>query len=84
MKIWEKCNEVKGATSTIKEIENWAYGNRICPLMFDVGLEIDVPTDENGYPIDNGFLKTARKLCAENNCGIDCLRAYLNAEYEEA
>lgn len=34
MKVWEKCNEVKGTNATKDEIANWAYENRICPLQF--------------------------------------------------
>lgn len=86
MKVWRKCNEVKGTTATIEEIANWAYENRICPLSFDVGLEIDVPMGDDGYPIDdgNGFIRTAHKICEKNGkCGFDCLMEYLNAEFEE-
>lgn len=81
MKVWEKCNEVKETEATVEEITSWAYGNRICPLMFDARLEIDIPLDEDGYPIDNGFLRTARKVCEHNNCRLDCLKEYLNSEY---
>ena len=39
MKVWEKCNEVKGTDADVQEIADWAYNNRFCPLMFDVGLD---------------------------------------------
>ena len=84
MKVWEKCNEVKGTDATIEQIAGWAYCNRICPLMFDVGLEIDFPLDEDGYPKPNGFLNTADKICEHNSCGMDCLMKYLNSEYVDA
>lgn len=85
MKVWEKCNEVKGTTATIEEIASWAYENRICPLSFDVGLEIDVPCDDDGYPTQdgNGFVVTALKHCKGQPCGHDCLMAYLNREFIE-
>lgn len=88
MKVWEKCNEVKGTDATIEQIADWAYYNRICPLMFDTGLEIDLPLDDDGYPKPNGFLNTAESVCDvfTNNgkgCGFDCLNAYLNSEYKE-
>lgn len=86
MKVWEKCNEVKGTNATIEQIADWAYFNRICPLMFDTGLEIDLPLDKDGYPKPNGFLKTAESVCDVythngKGCGTDCLMAYLNSEY---
>ena len=79
MKIWELCNKVKGTNVSKKQIENWAYHNRICPLMFDVGLEIDIEVDEDGYPKDNEFSNTAHKIC-DGKCGIECLRKYLDME----
>lgn len=82
MKVWEKCNEVKGCNATIDEIASWAYFNRYCPLMFDVGLEIDIPLNDEGYPVDNGFLKTAEMIC-DLNCGNECLMKYLNSEFIE-
>lgn len=82
MKIWELCNKVKETNATKKEIENWAYMNRICPLMFDSGLDIDLPLDEYGYPKDNVFLETAHKVC-NGKCGIECLRKYLDMEISE-
>ena len=81
MKIWELCNKVKETNVTKEQIESWAYFNRICPLMFDVGLEIE-EIDEDGYPKDNVFSKTAHKIC-DGNCGIDCLKKYLEMEVEE-
>ena len=90
MKVWEKCNEVKGTNASIKEIADWAYANRICPLDFDTGLEIDLPLDEDGCPMPNGFLKTAEAICGvmhgdsgTDACNYDCLMLYLNSEYEE-
>lgn len=83
MKVWEKCNEVKGTSATLEQIAAWAYMNRICPLMFDVGLEIDVPLDEDGYPVENCFSATAHKVCHGNSCGMDCLKEFLNSELEE-
>jgi hypothetical protein len=50
--------------------------------MFDVGLDIDLPLDADGYPVENGFLKTAQNIC-DGNCGVDCLMRYLNSEYVE-
>ncbi len=82
MKVWEKCNEVKGTDADIQMIADWAYMNRYCPLMFDVGLDIDLPLDTDGYPVENGFLKAAQNIC-DGNCGIDCLMRYLNSEYVE-
>ena len=82
MKVWELCNRVKETNVTKKEIENWAYTNRICPLMFDVGLEIDVDVDEDGYPKDNVFSDTAHKIC-NSKCGIECLRKYLDTDVVE-
>lgn len=84
MKVWEKCNEVKGTNASIDEIAGWGYMNRICPLMFDVGLDIDLPLDEDGYPLPNGFLSTAESVCDNRKgCGFDCLMEYLNSEYKE-
>lgn len=88
MKVWEKCNEVKGTDATIEQIADWAYFNRICPLMFDVGLDIDLPLDEYHEPKPNGFLYTAEKVCDVSmhngkGCGADCLMRYLNSEYKE-
>ena len=90
MKVWEKCNEVKGTNASIDEIAGWGYMNRICPLMFDVGLDIDLPLDEDGDPLPNGFLKAAEAICGimhgesgTDACGYDCLIRYLNSEYEE-
>jgi hypothetical protein len=91
MKVWEKCNEVKGTNASIDEIAGWGYMNRICPLMFDEGLEIDLlPRGEDGYPVKNGFLNTAEKICGvmhgekgTDACSYDCLMRYLNSEYEE-
>lgn len=82
MKVWEKCNEVKGTNASIDEIADWAYANRICPLDFDIGLELDLPLDEDGYPKENGFFGTAQKLC-DMECGSECLMRYLNSEYRE-
>ena len=79
MKVWELCNKVKGTNATKKQIENWAYTNRICPLMFDVGLEIDVELGEDGYPKDIIFSNTAHKIC-DGKCDIECLRKYLDME----
>lgn len=88
MKVWEKCNEVKGTDVTIQQIADWAYFNRICPLMFDDGLDIDLTLTEDGYPKPNGFLNAAEKVCDVymhngKGCGADCLMAYLNSEYVE-
>ena len=84
MKVWEKCNEVKGTNATKEQIAEWAYMNRICPLEFDTGLEIDLPFDEDRLPLQNGFLETARKVCdTKVACGYDCLIQYLETEYEE-
>lgn len=83
MKVWEKCNEVKGTNATIEEIASWAYNNRICPMDFDVGLEIDLPLDKDGIPLDNGFAWTAHRVCESFSCGKECLMAYLNSEYLE-
>lgn len=83
MKIWELCNKVKGTNETKETIENWAYFNRVCPLMFDVALEIE-ELDEDGYPKDNNpFIKTARRVCDDNKCNVNCLRNFLNSEVEE-
>ena len=82
MKIWELCNKVKETNVSKKQIENWAYSNRICPLMFDVGLEIDVELDEDCYPKENEFSNTAHKIC-DGECGIECLRKYLDTEVEK-
>jgi len=84
MKVWEKCNEVKGTKATKDEIANWAYSNRICPLMFDCGLELDIEKDEDGYPKENGFIATARTICDGGNCGFECLDRYLDSEYKES
>lgn len=82
MKIWELCNKLKGTNTTKKEIENWAYSNRICPLMFDVGLEIDIEVEEDGYPEDTIFSDMAHKIC-KGKCGVDCLRKYLDLEVND-
>ncbi len=83
MKVWEKCNEVKGTKATMQEIANWAWDNKICPLMFDVGLELDLPLDEDAFPVENGFIKTARKVCSKSKCDYKCLIKYLESEYDE-
>ena len=57
--------------------------NRVCPIMFDIGLEIDIPLDEDSMPVKNGFLTTAQQIC-ELNCGADCLNRYLDMEYDES
>lgn len=84
MKVWEKCNEVKGTKATVDEIADWAYMNKICPLEFDFALEIDIPKDSSGVYCDTGFTRTARICCQFHKCGKDCLMAYLNGEYLEA
>lgn len=82
MKVWEKCNEVKGTDVSIEVIANWTYINRVCPLTFDIHLELDIPLDDDGYPVDNGFLLTAYSVC-NGKCGYDCLMNYLNSEFDE-
>ena len=77
MKVWEKCNEVKGTNATIDEIAGWAYENRICPLIFDEGLDIEINLE------DNGFARAAIKICKENKCGWSCIMRYLNEEFIE-
>lgn len=83
MKVWEKCNEVKGTDATREQIADWAYMNRICPIEFDIGLEIDIPLDEDCMPVSNGFLTTAQKIC-DLSCSVDCLNRYLDMEYDES
>lgn len=83
MKVWEKCNEVKGTNATINEIARWAYANRICPLDFDVALEIDLPLDDEGFPKWNGFLNAAEEMCLVFTCGMGCLMAFLQCDYME-
>ena len=73
MTIWEKCNELKGTTATREQIADWAYMNRVCPLDFDIGLELDVP-----YPPE--MTDAAHRLCHQNSCGMDCLRNFLNTQ----
>ena len=81
MKVWEKFNELKGASETKEEIAEWAYFNRICPLMFDCCF---YEPAEDGYPPENGFLKTAREICEnQGKCGMGCLTAYLDSEFIE-
>ena len=82
MKIWGLCNKVKGTNEAKETIENWAYMNRICPLSFDAGLDINIGIDDDGYPKDNVFINTARKIC-NGECGFDCLIKYLDMEVEE-
>lgn len=83
MKIWELCNKVKGTNATKETIANWAYMNRICPLSFDVGLDINIEIDDDRYPKDNVFVNTARKICNNNECGTECLMQYLDMEVNE-
>ena len=77
MKLWELCNKVKGTNT------NWGYMNRTCPLSFDVGLDINIDIDDDGYPKGNVFVNTARKICNNNECGAHCLMKYLDMEVNE-
>ena len=84
MKVWEKSNELKGTNATKEKIAQWSYMNRICPLMFDVGLDIDIPLGDDGYPVENGFVKIAREHCsAYKKCEYGCVEAYLELEFNE-
>lgn len=47
-------------------------------------FKYDKTFDEDRLPLENGFLKTARKVCeTEISCGYECLMKYLEMEYEE-
>lgn len=74
MKVWEKCNELKGATATREQIADWAYMNRVCPVDFDIGLELD----EGQFPA--AITEMAHAVCTENSCGMDCLYQFLDME----
>ncbi len=72
MKVYEKCNELKGTNADAKTIADWAYMNRICPIEFEYGLEV------NNYPDE---LKTIAGItCAKNSCGHNCVMEFLNSE----
>lgn len=79
MKVWEKFNQVNGTNQTKEKIAEWAYFNKLCPLMFDCGI---YEPDESGYPPENGFIVTARKIHEKHGkCDMDCLNAYLDSEF---
>jgi hypothetical protein len=74
MKVWEICNKLKGTESSKEQIAAWAYINRICPVIFKEGLEV------NNYP--KKMKKLAIELCSKENCGNDCLDKFLESELE--
>ena len=76
MKVWEKCNQLKGTTSSKEQIASWAYMNRICPTDFKWGLELEVE-----YPEEMSTI--ADKTCAESKCNHECLDKFLDSEMEQ-
>lgn len=76
MKVFEKINQLKETDATMDVISDWAYGNKICPVMFEDGLEIDCDYPEQLYTI-------AKSCCATNDCGVECLEVFLESEYRE-
>ena len=41
MQVFEKINALKGTSATIEQMVSWSYNNKICPLQFEDGLELD-------------------------------------------
>jgi len=52
MKVFEKINQLKGTTSTLEQIANWFYMNRIYPydVVYNDALEL-------GKDFPKGYLK---------------------------
>lgn len=75
VKVWEKINQLKGTDESYNGIRDWAYMNRICPIIMEDGLELD----EGEYPKQ---LEDIAKKCCEDfsKCSIECLDCYLNSE----
>ena len=80
MKVWEKCNELKGTDATKELIAQWAYMNRVCPVMFDNELDL-----EDGVKYPKQMEELAYKYCHDENikCGTDCLDVFLKSEVAE-
>jgi hypothetical protein len=77
MKVYEKINQLKETNASIEQISSWAYMNRICPLNFGEGLELDCE-----YPKE--LQAIAEKCCSEYTCSDGCLDGFLNSLYKEA
>lgn len=76
MKVWERINEIKGATEPKDGILNWMMMNRVCPLMISDGLEDDEQPD---------LQEAAERLCqtsTRGDCDADCYRAFLEVELD--
>lgn len=73
MKVFEKINELKGTNATEKQIADWAYMNRICPIDFEDGLELDCE-----YPKE--LSEIAHKCCHNEDCSIGCTEQFLQSD----
>jgi len=76
MKVYEKINQLMETGATCKEIADWAYKNKICPVMLGDALIVDVPCPAELDGI-------ARDICDKNKCGFECLTEFLNSEFKE-
>lgn len=76
MKVWEVCNNLKGGTSTKKQIASWSYMNRICPIDFNADtLEL---SEKQIFP--EQINEIANGICKESKCNMDCLESFLESE----
>lgn len=74
MKVYERICELKDTEVTVEQMADWAYMNRICPVMFEDGLELDCE-----YPKE---LQNIAVAGCDFDCGFECLEKFLNSGIE--
>jgi hypothetical protein len=78
MKVYEKINQLKGTNATMREIADWSYMNKICPVSINKDeLELDIE-----YP--KKLKEMASGICVSRKCDISCVEEFLQMEYTES
>lgn len=75
MKVYEHINQLKGTNVSLKQMADWGYMNKVCPITFMEGLELGA-----SYPAK--FCVIASAICAshESDCEYSCLTEFLSTE----
>lgn len=74
MKVYEKINQLKNTNATLEKIAEWGYMNKICPVDFREGLELE-------YEYPQELEDIAFKCCSKFECN-GCMESFLNSDIE--